>query len=128
MRKKAIPVGSVNWMDLTVPNASEVREFYAAVVGWKSVGLNMGGYEDYCMNRPKGGKTVAGICHKRGANKDLPAAWLIYITVADLDASLKACKAKGGKVLRKIRDAGAMGRYVVIQDPAGAVCALFQPA
>ena len=35
--------GSISWFDLTVPDARPVRDFYAAVVGWKSTGFNMGG-------------------------------------------------------------------------------------
>jgi catechol-2,3-dioxygenase len=29
-------VGTIGWVDLTVPNADEVRDFYMEVVGWKS--------------------------------------------------------------------------------------------
>jgi predicted enzyme related to lactoylglutathione lyase len=119
-------VGSVTWTDLTVPNATAVSAFYSAVVGWKGVSLDMGGYNDFCMNEPKSGKTVAGVCHARGFNADLPPQWLIYITVGDLNASLRQCRKLGGKVLRKTRSLGE-GRYNVIQDPAGAVAALFEP-
>ncbi len=29
-------VGTVGWMDLTVPDAPALRDFYSAVVGWTS--------------------------------------------------------------------------------------------
>jgi uncharacterized protein len=118
-------VGSVGWFDLTVENADEVREFYRNVVGWTETALDMGGYSDHCMNQPGDGKTVAGICHARGGNQGLPAQWLLYITVADLDESLKQCEERGGKVLRGARGSG-QGRYAVIEDPAGAVAALYE--
>ena len=86
----------------------------------------MGGYSDHCMNQPGDGKTVAGICHARGGNAGLPAQWLLYIIVADLDESLKQCEAGGGKVLRGPLSYGAQGRYAIIQDPAGAAAALYQ--
>jgi predicted enzyme related to lactoylglutathione lyase len=35
-------VGSVGWIDLTVPEAEEVRDFYSAVVGWKSEPVDIG--------------------------------------------------------------------------------------
>ena len=126
MSTKLPAVGSVTWTDLTVPDATAVSAFYSAVVGWKGVSLDMGGYNDFCMNEPKSGKTAAGVCHARGFNADLPPQWLIYITVGDLNASLRQCRKLGGKVLRKTRSLGA-GRYTVIQDPAGAVAALFEP-
>lgn len=119
-------VGSITWYDLTVENADEVREFYKRVVGWTETPLDMGGYSDHCMNQPGDGKTVAGICNARGANAGLPTQWLIYITVADLDESLKQVAESGGKVISPIRQAGGGARFAVVQDPAGAAAALFQ--
>ena len=120
-------VGSISWTDLTVPDATALSQFYSAVVGWKSAPLDMGGYADFCMQTPSTDATVAGICHARGDNVDLPAQWLIYINVADLDASLRRCKKNFGRVLTRIKISG-QGRFAVIQDPAGAVAALFEPA
>ncbi len=121
------PVGSVGWFDLTVENADDVRDFYQAVVGWESVPLSMGDYSDYCMNQPEDGKTVAGICHARGGNAGLPPMWLMYITVADLDQSVTEVQNRGGKVILGPKSYGDTARYCVIQDPAGAAVALFQP-
>lgn len=117
-------IGSIQWRDLTVPAADDVRAFYEAVVGWTSEPLDMGGYSDYCM-KSSDGKVVAGVCHAQGVNAGLPAAWLMYITVADLDASIAQVTERGGSVLAGPKSIGA-NRYCVIQDPAGAVAALFQ--
>lgn len=118
--------GTIAWIDLTVPEADAIRDFYHAVAGWQAESVEMGGYNDYAM-RPTAGEPVAGICHKRGANAGLPAAWLVYITVPDLDMALESCRQFGGKVLSESRGSGGQGLYAVIEDPAGAVCALFQP-
>jgi uncharacterized protein len=120
-------IGSIGWFDLTVEKAEEIRDFYSSVVGWKSIPVEMNGYQDFCMNQPEDGTTVAGICHARGGNSNLPPNWLMYITVADLDASCQRCLAAGGKIVAKPRNYGGQGRYCVIQDPAGAVAALYQP-
>lgn len=85
----------------------------------------MGGYADFNMNAPAGDVPVAGICHARGVNADLPAQWLIYIRVADVDRSAARCVELGGHVISGPRGFGSQGRYCVIQDPAGAVAALF---
>jgi predicted enzyme related to lactoylglutathione lyase len=118
-------VGSIGWHDLTVANADQVRDFYSAVVGWKSQPVGMGGYNDYCMNSPDNGETAAGVCHARGANADMPAQWLIYINVADVAKSAEKCCELGGQIVVPIRSMGG-GLCCVIRDPAGAVCALFQ--
>jgi predicted enzyme related to lactoylglutathione lyase len=71
---------------------------------------------------------VAGICHARGSNADLPAQWLATITVEDVDRNAARCAELGGEILAGPRDMGSQGRFCVIRDPAGAVAALFSPA
>jgi predicted enzyme related to lactoylglutathione lyase len=120
------PLGSIVWQDLTVPDASKLRDFYAQVVGWTSTPVGMGSYSDYCMNTRQDGKTVAGICHAKGINANVPAQWLIYISVGDVDRAVAKCKELGGAVIDGPR--ALMGqRFCVIRDPAGAVAALFGP-
>ena len=117
--------GTISWTDLTVEDAEGVRDFYEAVAGWTAEPLSMGDYCDYVMNDADG-DAAAGICYTRGSNVDLPAQWLIYITVDDLDHSMAECQRLGGTLLTPPRSYGG-GRYCVIKDPAGAVCALYQP-
>ena len=118
-------IGTVGWIDLTVPDAGELRDFYAEVTGWKPSEVDMGGYSDYCMNT-EDGTPVTGVCWKKGANAELPSQWIIYITVADLDQSLERCKEKGGEIVLGPKTMGE-ARYCIIRDPAGAVSALYQP-
>jgi hypothetical protein len=117
------PVGSIVWTDLTVQNAAEIKEFYSQVVGWTASPHDMGDYHDFDMARPAEGQIVTGICHARGSNADLPAQWLIYILVEDIEHSIARCLALGGRLLDGPRAAG-QSRFCVIQDPAGAVAAL----
>jgi predicted enzyme related to lactoylglutathione lyase len=119
-------LGTIGWADVTIPNADDVRDFYAAVVGWTFEGLDMGGYADYVM-KAADGKPVAGVCHARGVNADLPPVWLLYVHVTDLEASLGEVAARGGRVVSPARSAGG-GRIAVVADPAGAVLALYQAA
>jgi hypothetical protein len=124
---KGPPAGTIGWFDLTVADADTVRDFYQAVVGWNATEVDMGGYADFMMNVPETGTGVAGVCWKRGGNAEMPSQWLVYISVANLDTSMQACRAGGGQVLVAPREMGHYGIYCVIQDPAGAVCALIQP-
>lgn len=119
-------VGTVGWMDLTVSNADEVRDFYQSVVGWQPSGVDMGGYNDWTMETPKSLAPTAGVCNARGSNADLPPIWLIYITVEDLDQSIARCEAMGGRVISGPKTTGGHGRYCVIEDPAGAAAGLFE--
>ena len=117
-------LGTIGWIDLTVTDAEGIRDFYAAVVGWQSDAVDMSDYQDFCM-LPKDGEPAAGICHARGANAAIPPGWMIYITVENLDESLKQCEHLGGEVLGEPRSMGK-DRYCVIRDPSGATCALYQ--
>jgi predicted enzyme related to lactoylglutathione lyase len=117
-------IGHPAWFDLTVPNAEETRDFYGEVLGWRPTPVPMGDYDDFVMNAPDG-SAAAGICHARGGNAGLPPVWLVYFLVEDLDGAVASARRGGGEVLAEPRSAGG-GRYAVIRDPAGAVCALFQ--
>ena len=118
-------VGTIGWHDLTVADAEGVRDFYQRVVGWEPSPVDMGEYSDFNM-LDGDGVPAAGVCHARGSNADLPAQWLMYIVVADVDASAAGCVEGGGEVVSGPRGVGE-GRMCVIRDPAGAVCALYQP-
>ncbi|MDF2177738.1 VOC family protein [Aliiglaciecola sp. CAU 1673] len=119
-------LGQALWHDLTVKDAESVRDFYQSVVGWQVKPVDMGGYQDFSMQCPDTGQDQAGICHAQGGNAELPAQWLIYFSVADLDKSMEEVNKAGGKCLTPVKHFGD-SRYVVIEDPAGAVCALYQP-
>ena len=117
--------GKVGWIDMTVENAEAIRDFYATVVGFRPEPVDMGGYSDYNMTMPASGEAVAGVCHARGGNADIPPGWLVYFVVDDVDASAKACVDSGGRILVEPRGL-AGGRFCVIEDPAGAMAALYQ--
>jgi predicted enzyme related to lactoylglutathione lyase len=116
------------WTDLTVADAEQVRDFYSQVVGWEPAPVDMGDYSDFGMNAPGTGAPVAGVCHARGPNANLPPQWLIYVTVKNLDESISRCNELGGAIVAEPKSMGSHGRYCVIRDPAGAVMALIEPA
>ena len=119
--------GSITWRDLTVPNAEQVRDFYRDVVGWTAQDHDMGDYQDYSMVAPGTGEVVAGVCHARGTNANVPPQWLIYINVEDVERSAQLAAQRGGQVVDGPRMMGD-GLFAVIRDPAGAVCAIYQPS
>ena len=119
-------LGTIAWTDLTVPDAEGLREFYSRVAGWTSDPVSMGEYSDFNMIPVGGSEPVAGICHARGVNAELPPTWMIYIVVENLEESLAACGEGGGEVILGPKGMGPGSAYAVIRDPAGAVSALYQ--
>jgi predicted enzyme related to lactoylglutathione lyase len=110
---------------LTVPDAPKLRDFYQAVAGWRPEPVKMSGYDDFSM-LSAAGEAVAGVCNARGANAGLPPVWMIYIVVEHLDLALQNCLKLGGRVASPVRMVGG-SRFAVIQDPADAFVALWEP-
>ncbi|MCL4806484.1 MAG: VOC family protein [Thermoanaerobaculia bacterium] len=117
--------GSIGWLDLTVEDAPRLRDFYSAVAGWKGRAVPRGEAAELGFYEGEAGEPRAGICHARGTNEGLPPVWLVYVVVADLDASLSSATALGGEVLVGPKATGR-DRYAVLRDPAGASFALWQ--
>ena len=120
-----LSIGDMAWLDLSVKNASQVKDFYQQVIGWKSDDISMGEYNDYALSSPESNESVAGICHAQGVNSDLPPAWLPYFLVESIDQAVAQVTENGGSLVTEIKSMGD-DRYAVIKDPAGAACAIYQ--
>ena len=118
-------IGEMAWLDLSIDNAEEVSEFYQNVIGWQVQQVSMGDYSDYAMVSAISGEPVAGVCHAKGPNKDLPPSWLPYFLVEDIEKAIAQVKDSGGTLVTELKSMGS-DKYVVIKDPAGAVCAIYQ--
>jgi hypothetical protein len=52
-------IGKIGWIDISIDDATGLRDFYASVVGWQPEGLSMGDYDDFIMKTSNGGSAVA---------------------------------------------------------------------
>lgn len=115
-------IGRIAWLDLTVADAPATRDFYRQVIGWSVQEVDMEdegeSYVDYNM-LSEDGSPAAGICHARGGNEFLPPVWIIYLTVGDLDESLRRVPVEGGKIIKAVQGANGEYVYAVVQDPVG---------
>lgn len=118
-------IGKIGWIDITVDDAVGLKDFYSAVTGLVAEEVSMGDYADFNMTLPATGTPVAGICHARGSNAELPAGWLIYFVVADVDEAVREATSRGATLRVPVRDL-AGGRFAVIEDPAGGIAALYE--
>lgn len=109
-------------VELASDDPVKAKEFYSKLLDWK--------FEDYPMEEgnyvmidpgkdPKGGifqNPVPGV----------PSHWLVYIDVEDIEAANTKVVELGGTVVKEITPVEQMGKFSVIQDPTGAVIALWQ--
>jgi predicted enzyme related to lactoylglutathione lyase len=124
--KKKYSIGSIVSADLTVPNAAELKDFYAQVIGWIPQELKMDEkqtYVDYLM-KDADGNWAGGVCHDQGVNADIPPQWIVYINVKDIKDSVEKCKQLGGKIIKEVFDANNNYTYAMLQDPTGAIIAV----
>ena len=105
------------WFDHRSDDPSGAGSFYENLLDWKPAAQSPPGMTAYGDgDQPWSGMTAA---------EKLPAGWLPYVEVDDLDASAKKAEKLGAKVL-KARTKGPAGDFVVIQDPAGGTIALWK--
>ena len=76
------------------------------------------------------GDAVAGISEMAedvSSATALPPSWLSYVSVDDADATAARVKQLGGQVVDDAFDVGNLGRMAVLEDPQGAVFAVWHP-
>lgn len=110
--------GSLTWNDLNTPDPDRAQEFYGALFGWSFE--KVPGDFDYWVIR-NGERTNGGMLRF----EDGPPFWLPYFAVENVDDSAAKADATGGG-----KHAGPMtvpnGRISVLNDPAGAVFAVYE--
>jgi predicted enzyme related to lactoylglutathione lyase len=102
---------------------ASAKTFYTSLSGWTTEVC--GGDQDYTLFK-RGEEKVGGMvkCPQPG----LPAHWLPYVLVEDVDAIAARAKALGDKIVVDPFDVPAIGRMAVLVDPQGEAIAVLKPA
>lgn len=118
--------GTFCWADLGSPDAAAAKHFYTSLFGWTAEDRPMGTDAVYTM-LTVGGRPVAALYQQDPAQQGLPPQWLSYISVSSADAAAHRALELGGTVLMEPFDVLDVGRMALLQDPTGAVVALWEP-
>lgn len=129
--------GEIWWSEINTHDPDKARAFYCDVMGWTAVVTAMNdmgrspnpGEASYTTF--KNGETpVCGLFDLRTLEgmENVPAHWMTYISVADVDASCGKVSAAGGSIKKPPFDVPGVGRIAIVQDPTGAVLGLGTPA
>src|SRR6266436_7361666 len=121
--RKLLP-GKFVWFELVSKDAKKAQAFYGEVLGWKVQPFPMGN-STYEMIYA-GETMIGGYAHLKSDRQ--PAHWISYVSVEDVDATLKAATANGGKVVEAPYDIPTVGRTARIADPQGAELCPFKSA
>jgi predicted enzyme related to lactoylglutathione lyase len=117
--------GTFCWADLGTPDAPAATRFYSALFGWTAEDRPMGPEAFYTMFQLDG-RPVAALYPQEPAHQG-PPHWLSYLTVSSANDSAARAASLGGTVLMEPFDVLDVGRMAMLQDPTGAVVALWEP-
>lgn len=116
--RKPLP-GKFTWFELVSGDANKAQTFYGEVLGWKVESFPMGPSSyDMILAGSTLDTMIGG--YVPCPNAAGPARWLGYVSVEDVDATVAAVTANGGKVLEPPSDIPGVGRRARIADPQGA--------
>ena len=116
------------WYELLTTDADAAERFYGAVIGWTALRPPQGSPMDY-RQLQAGDNFVGGLMAlPPGADPaDMPAGWLAYLSVPDVDAKIAEAVARGSRVLMPAADLPGVGRIALIKDPQGARLYVMKP-
>jgi uncharacterized protein len=122
------PAGDFAWFELSTSDPSGAKQFYSSLLGWEFQDSAMGPDMMYTMFRLRG-RDAAGAYRMKDEDRQLgiPPNWLLYIAVDNADATVAGALEHGGSAMSPAFDVPNVGRMAVLQDPVGAVFAVFQP-
>ena len=115
-------VGTFGWYELHTRDRTRAADFYGQLIGWTTssqgpyTGLltSSGAYAGGMMDMPQ------------GVPSEVPAHWVVYLRVADVDAAAARVAGLGGQLIVPPHDVPNVGRMCTIADSTGATLQLFK--
>jgi predicted enzyme related to lactoylglutathione lyase len=115
--------GTVVWNELLTHNGDAARAFYSALFGWTPK------VSPEYTEWHAGDKARGGMLEMNGPQFErMPAFWMPYFGVDDVDASAARARELGGQVHKEPADIPNVGRFAVLADPQGAAFSIFKYA
>ena len=122
-------LGMFSWADMAVLDIDKAQAFYTKLLDLEATSTPIGPGMSYVMLN-KAGKSCCAlypVTEKELKERGGQSCWLSYFTVEDADAAAERVKELGGAVLFGPFDVFDEGRMAIVQDPTGAVFAVWQP-
>lgn len=116
--------GAPSWFETLTTDVDRASVFYSALFGWTPEANPMPGFT-YTVFR-LGPDPVAGMMPILPEMGPLPPHWLVYFTVADIDATARDSVALGATLCGGIHDVPGVGRFGVLRSPQGVTFAAIE--
>jgi uncharacterized protein len=118
--------GSFGWAELNARGVEKAVRFYEQVFGWTTKESSTGGSEGAppYFEFQKDGESVLGALEMQPElPPEVPAYWLIYFSIGDVDAAARKAAELGGREVVAPQDFTG-GRFAIVTDPQGATFGL----
>jgi uncharacterized protein len=124
--------GEFSWHELYTTDHEAAFDFYHQIAGWEKRGTyDMGPMGTYILwgrgEKELGGMLTKPKDMKTPDGREVPPAWMFYITSSDFDDALERAKQAGARVLNGPMPVPGGQRIVQLMDPQGAAFALVTP-
>jgi predicted enzyme related to lactoylglutathione lyase len=119
--------GTFCWVELGTTDGEAAKKFYTELFGWDFTDTPIGPGGVYTILK-QDGKDV-GALYKMPpemTSNGVPPHWLSYVSVTSADESAAKAREAGATLMKEPFDVMTVGRMAVVQDPTGAVFALWQ--
>ena len=110
-------------VELNTTDVDQAKSFYGKLFSWKMEDMPMPGGSYTMINVGEG--TGGGLL--KHPMPGAPSMWLAYVLVDDIAASTKKAKSLGAAVKKDVTEIPGVGWFSIIEDPTGAVLALWKP-
>ena len=119
--------GTFCWVELGTTDGEAAKKFYTELLGWSFTDVPMGPAGVYTMLN-QDGKDVGALytMPEEMTAHGVPPHWLSYASVKNADESAAKAKELGGTLMKEPFDVFDVGRMAVVQDPTGAMFAIWQ--
>ena len=115
------PHGTFIWYELMTADPAGARRFYEGVVGWRIDAEGMPGMDYRIIHAGDGQAGGLLTLNEDMRGNGARPAWIGYIGVDDVDRSVAAIEARGGRSVMPAFDIPGVGRLAMVADPNGAV-------
>jgi predicted enzyme related to lactoylglutathione lyase len=111
----------MTWNDCMTTDPGAARSFYEGLFGWRYEGTGEDGTEYWvCFN---GDRSNGGLL--KTPQEGMPSFWYPYFAVESVDDAKARIESSGGTSMAGPQEV-PQGRFLVAQDPQGAVFAVFE--
>ena len=119
-------ISNTSWLELNTHEPENAISFYAKTLGWEfeSTLLPEGG--SYWLARHQE-QPVGGVFDLTDDDsQSIPAHWMTYMQVEDVEKAQEQALEAGGEVLRPVLELSGIGKLSVIADSSGALIGLIE--